>query len=101
MVSYELFARPALRKMMGFAPRAWMRAPVKAVADEAFARRPDGKVHFNRVIATLEGDGRYHVRSAGGQGSHHLTAMANASALAVLPDGGGVAAGGNVELLLL
>ena len=101
MVSYELFARPALRKMMGFAPRAWMRAPVKAVADEAFVRRPDGKVHFNRVIATLEGDGRYHVRSAGGQGSHHLTAMANASALAVLPDGGGVAVGGNVELLLL
>ncbi len=101
MVSYELFARPALRKMMGFAPRAWMRVPVKAVVDEALGRRPDGKVHFNRVIASLEGDGRYHVRSAGGQGSHHMTAMANASALAVLPDGSGVAVGGNVELLIL
>jgi molybdenum cofactor synthesis domain-containing protein len=101
MVSYELFARPALRKMMGFAPRSWMRPPVRAVADEAFVRRPDGKVHFNRVIAALEADGRYHVRSAGGQGSHHMTAMANASALAVLPDGGGVAVGGNVDLLLL
>ena len=53
------------------------------------------------MIAALEADGRYHVRSAGGQGSHHMTAMANASALAVLPDGGGVAVGGNVDLLLL
>ena len=101
MVSYELFARPALRKMMGFAPRSWVRSPVRAVVDEALYRRPDGKIHFARVAATLEADGRYHVRSAGGQGSHHLSAMANASALAVLPDGNGVAAGGSVDLLLL
>ncbi len=101
MVSFELFARPALRKMMGFAPRSWVRPAVKAVADEAFLRRPDGKVHYNRVAATLEADGRYHVRSAGGQGSHQLTAMAHAGALAVLPDGTGVSAGGVVDLLLL
>ena len=101
MVSYELFARPALRKMMGFAPRTWVRSPVRAVADEALRRRPDGKTHFARVAASLEADGRYHVRSAGGQGSHHLSAMANASALAVLVDGNGVEAGGNVDLLLL
>ena len=101
MVSFELFARPALRKMMGFAPRAWMRSPIRAVADEALSRRADGKIHFNRVVATLEADGRYHVRSAGGQGSHHLFAMAHAGALAVLPDGNGVLAGGNVDILLL
>jgi molybdopterin molybdotransferase len=71
------------------------------VADEPFLRRPDGKTHFNRVVATLEADGRYHVRSAGGQGSHQLLAMATASALAVLPDGDGVRAGGNVDVLVL
>jgi molybdopterin molybdotransferase len=101
MVSFELFCRPALRKMMGFAPRTWMRPAVKAVADEPLLRRADGKTHFNRVVATLEADGRYHVRSAGGQGSHQLLAMAGSSALAVLPDGDGVRAGGGVDVLLL
>jgi molybdenum cofactor synthesis domain-containing protein len=101
MVSFELFCRPALRKMMGFAPRTWVRSTVKAVADEPLLRRPDGKTHFNRVVSTLEADGRYHVRSAGGQGSHQLLAMAGATALAVLADGDGVRAGGNVDVLLL
>ncbi len=101
MVSFELFCRPALRKMMGFAPRTWARSPIRAVTDEPFPRRPDGKIHFARVVATLEGDGRYHVRSAGGQGSHQLLAMASASALAVIPDGEGVRAGGNVDVLVL
>ncbi len=101
MVSFELFCRPALRKVMGFAPRTWVRTPVKAVADEPLLRRPDGKTHFHRVVAALEADGRYHVRSAGGQGSHQLLAMAGATALAVLGDGDGVRAGGNVDVLLL
>jgi molybdopterin molybdotransferase len=91
MVSFELFARPALRKMMG----------VRAVADEPLRRRADGKVHFNRVVVTMGDDGRHHVRSAGGQGSHQLFAMANAQALAVLEDGHGVDAGGDVAVLLL
>ena len=101
MVSFELFARPAMRKMMGFAPRQWARPVIKAVADESFERRVDGKTHFNRVIATLEADGRYHVRSAGGQGSHHLFSMANATALAVLPNGPGIRSGASVDLLIL
>jgi len=39
--------------------------------------------------------------SAGGQGSHQLTAMAAATGLAVLPDGDGVTDGDEVEVLLL
>ncbi len=46
-------------------------------------------------------DGRAHVRATGGQGSHQLLAMATADALAVLPDGDGVDAGGEVEVLPL
>jgi molybdopterin molybdotransferase len=41
------------------------------------------------------------VRSSGGQGSHQLGAMARADALAVLPDGDGVAAGDPVEVILV
>jgi len=38
---------------------------------------------------------------SGGQGSHMLRAMARANALAMLPDGNGVRAGGSVEVMLL
>jgi molybdopterin biosynthesis enzyme len=41
------------------------------------------------------------VRSSGGQASNLLRSMALANALAVLPDGDGVGAGGDVEVLLL
>jgi molybdopterin biosynthesis enzyme len=99
MVSFELFARPALRQMMGH--RQLFRPEPPAVADEALRRRPDGKVHFVRVVATTDDEGRLHVRASGGQGSHLLRAMALANALAVLPDGEGVDAGGTVKVMLL
>jgi molybdenum cofactor synthesis domain-containing protein len=99
LVSFELFARPALRKMMGHV--ALGRPEVRAVADDGLARRPDGKIHFVRVIAAYGEDGRVHVCSAGGQASHQLRATAAANALAVVPDGDGVAPGGDVRVLLL
>ena len=97
-VSFELFARPGLRKLAGHAEL--VRPAVRAVAGEPLRRSPDGKTHFVRVAATVE-DGRYVVRSAGGQGSHQLAGLAAANALAVLPDGEGVEAQGDVEVLLL
>ncbi|MND02083.1 hypothetical protein D3C83_213340 [compost metagenome] len=74
---------------------------MQAVAPDGVRRSPDGKTHFNRVVATMADDGRWTVRSAGGQGSHQLTAMAAANALAVVPDGDGVPPGGQVWTLLL
>ena len=99
MVSFELFARPALRQMMGHAQV--FRPEVPAVADEALRRRPDGKLHLVRVVATPDEEGRLHVRPSGGQGSHLLRAMALANALALLPDGDGVHANGTVKVMLL
>ena len=98
MVSFELFARPALRRMAG---RTDLHRPVVvAAAPDGLRRSADGKTHFARVVATQEGEG-WVIRSAGGQGSHQLAAMAAANALAVLPDGDGVAPGGSVEVMLL
>ncbi len=97
-VSFELFARPGLRKLAGHTDL--VRPAIRAVAGEDLRRSPDGKVHFVRVVATVE-DGRHVVRSAGGQGSHQLAGLAAANALAVLPDGEGVEAKGDVEVLLL
>jgi molybdenum cofactor synthesis domain-containing protein len=100
MVSFELFARPALRQLMGHPePR---RPKLLAVADEALRRSPDGKLHLVRVQGRFaKEDGRLHVRSAGGQGSNLLGSMARANALALVPDGDGIEAGGDVQVLLL
>ena len=49
LVSFELFARPALRSMMGHPDLD--RPRVRAVADADLGRRPDGKIHFVRVVA--------------------------------------------------
>lgn len=99
LVSFELFARPALRHMMG--QRQLDRPTVLAVADEGLGRRPDGKLHITRVVAEAGEDGRHHVRSTGGQGSHQLLATARANALSLVPDGEGIPAGGLVRTILL
>jgi molybdopterin molybdotransferase len=97
-VSFELFARPALRKLAG---RADIEADaVRAVAASAMPRRPDGKLHLDRVRVWVD-DGRYVCERAGAQASNVLSGMAAANALALLPDGDGVAAGGEVRVLLL
>jgi molybdenum cofactor synthesis domain-containing protein len=100
MVSFELFARPGLRRLAGFADDRLHRIRWAGVADEPLERRADGKTHFLRVVARAV-DGVLHVRIAGGQGSHQLSAMARANALAVLPDGPGVAPGDRVDVILL
>ena len=98
MVSYQVVALPALRKLAGH--RSPLPRPIPAVAVEDFERRPDGKLHLLRVVAAMGPDGRIVVRSAGGQASHQLAAMAAANALALVPDGAGVVAGGEVLILL-
>jgi molybdopterin molybdotransferase len=99
LVSYELFARTALRFMAGHEhlnrPRLSARAAV------ALERRPDGRAHLVRVKAFVSSDGDLQVRPSGGQGSHQLHALATANALAVLPDGLGVSAGETVQVMLL
>jgi molybdenum cofactor synthesis domain-containing protein len=105
MVSFELFARPAIKQMAGATGDGRFRPTVTATADEPLRRRPDGKTHFVRVAATYDdgddGTGRWHARSAGGQGSHQLLGMARANALAVLPDGNGASEGDPVTVMLL
>jgi molybdopterin molybdotransferase len=101
MVSFELFARPALRQMMGVPEAQLDRPRILAIADEPLRRRPDGKTHLARVVAHWGSDGRCHVRFSGGQASNLLRSMALADALAFVADGEGVLAGGEVDVWLL
>ena len=97
-VSFELLARPALRKLAGRSDV--LAEPVVAVTVSGLPRRPDGRVHFDRVSVRYE-DGRYVCERAGFQASNVLSGMAAAAGLAVLEDGRGVEPGGEVPVLLL
>jgi molybdopterin molybdotransferase len=83
LVSFEVFVRPALRRMLG-AP-AVLRPQVTVETSEPF-RSPSGRRSFLRVVVGREPDGRVLARPAGGQGSHMLTGMAAANALLVVPE---------------
>ncbi|HJQ00819.1 MAG TPA: gephyrin-like molybdotransferase Glp [Jatrophihabitans sp.] len=100
LVSFELLARPALRRLMGHAdplPRT-----VPAIADAALDRpHGDGRTAYLRVISEFGTDGRLHVRPVLGQDSHQLAASAAATALAQVADGRRVAAGDEVPVIPL
>jgi molybdopterin molybdotransferase len=82
MVSFELFGRPAIFKMLG--RTNWQRPVVRAVADEEIANT-DARRVYARAIVTQR-DGRWHAALTGPQGSGILTSMAAANALAVVPE---------------
>ena len=100
LISYELLARPALRKMMGHTENL-MRPAIRAVLDSPLKRKQDGKIHFMRVFGEFAEDGRLHVRDSGPQGSHQLASTAMANGLAQVPDGNGLQAGEDVSVYLL
>jgi molybdopterin molybdotransferase len=98
MVSFELFVRPALLRLMGY--RKTTRPPYRAIISEDVANS-DGRVYVVRVRAWRE-DGTWHVSSTGAQGSGILRSMVGANGLAFVPGGPrGVRAGEGVEFLLL
>ena len=81
MVTFEVFARPALLKMGGHS--SIFRPLVDAVVEEEFHDRP-GRTHFVRAVVRYK-EGRYLVRSTGTQGSGVLMSMAYANSFMVLP----------------
>jgi molybdenum cofactor synthesis domain-containing protein len=98
-VSFELFARPALRRLAGRADVDGTVVVARAAAP--MPRRPgDGKVHLDRVRVRVV-DGRYECERAGAQASNVLSGMAAANGLALLPDGPGVDTGDEVRVLLV
>jgi molybdopterin biosynthesis enzyme len=63
-------------------------------------RKPDGKVHLDRVRVAYDG-GRYVAARTGVQESNVLSATAAANGLALLPDGDGVDGGDPVTVMRL
>jgi molybdopterin molybdotransferase len=83
MVTFELFVRPAIRKMMGHAQPFRRSVPVRTA--EPISLRPRLQ-HFLRGIAS-DGPQGLEARLAGPQGSGILTSMVRANALLIIPEG--------------
>jgi molybdopterin molybdotransferase len=81
MVTFELFVRPAIRKLMGHA--TFFRRSVAVRVAEPL-HYPARLTHFLRAVVTEGGDG-LEARLTGPQGSGILTSMARANALLILP----------------
>jgi molybdopterin molybdotransferase len=97
LVTFLLFARPALQALAGEPPE---RRRTVATLDEDCRRTP-ARVEAVRCRLELRPDG-WHVRPTGVQDSHILTSMLGADALALIPAGSGaVAAGEQVTIELL
>ncbi len=97
-VSFEVFVRPALRKLMGQMP--YRRTTVRGVTLDGFSS-PAGRRQFVRAAAR-SGDEGWMASTVGGHGSHLLGGLSRANALIVVPeDVTAVRAGDQVELLLL
>jgi molybdopterin molybdotransferase len=98
MVTFELFVRPALRKMRGLTEL--FRPTIQARLTEPIRHEP-GRQSYQRAFVTREDDG-YLVQSVGGQGSHQMRAMVLSNALLILPAHVAEApAGESVTVLLL
>ena len=82
MVSYEMFVRPALLKMMGHT-RIYRRVVTATLQEDL--RKRDERKHFVRVVLTESGQG-YQASTTGAQGSGILMSMSHANGLAVIDE---------------
>jgi molybdopterin molybdotransferase len=83
MVTFELFVRPAIRRMAGHSDP--FRRSLRVRLGEAVSLKPRLQ-HFLRVTLTETPDG-LEARLTGAQGSGILTSMVQADALLVIPEG--------------
>jgi molybdopterin molybdotransferase len=94
MVTFILLVRPALRALQGAAIDG---RRFSAVLDRDY-EKPAGRAHAVRCRLRAQDDG-WHAEPTGAQGSHILTSMLGADALAVVPsDVTAVRAGERVAL---
>jgi molybdopterin molybdotransferase len=83
MVTFELFARPVIRRMLGHT--RLFRRPVPVVLEEPVSIGAR-LMHFLRAITRVGHDGTLTARLTGPQGSGILTSMSQANALLIVPE---------------
>ena len=98
MVTYELFVRPAILKMMG--KKNLTKPTVEAIINDTIINE-DGRRIFARAVVEKRGN-QYFAQLTGSQGSGILTSMALANGLVIVPeDKPEVKAGDVVQVMML
>lgn len=98
LVSFEVFARPALRKMQGY--RQVQRPFVQVTLEHAVSRSPDRPEYQRAMVRFVEG--KLLARSTGVQRSSRLLSLVGANALLRIDPGeGAIPAGGTVDALMI
>jgi molybdenum cofactor synthesis domain-containing protein len=98
LVTFEVFVRPALRKLQGFARLQRPTLPVRLAYD---ARATADRTEYQRVTLTRDG-AELVAHTTGSQSSSRLMSLAGAHALVrIAPDGEGVKSGTVVEAIIL
>jgi molybdopterin molybdotransferase len=98
MINFELFARPAMLKMMGH--KNLSKPVIEAIMEEPI-KNTDGRRIFARAIVEKR-DGKYFARLTGPQGSGILTSMTLANGLVIVSeDRPGVKKGDTVPVIML
>jgi len=83
-VTFELFGRPVIRKMLGHT--RLQRPVIEVVVEDGIEERVQRR-HYVRAHVTWR-DGRFVARTTGNQGSNIMTSLLNANALVIVPEGG-------------
>ena len=83
MVTFELFVRPVIRRMLGHA--RLYRRPTPVILEEP-VQIGARLTHFLRAVVFVRDDGSLGARLTGPQGSGILTSMSRANALLVVPE---------------
>ncbi len=99
LVSFHLFAKALIKKMMGH--RVENIRTIRAKAGDDFERFPDGKLHLDRGILNVSNEGCLKVTRQAKQGSHMLRLFAESNVLICIPDGDGVVKGSSVDVIPL
>ncbi len=99
MVTFELFVRPAMRRLLGHGLPFRRTVPVRVA--EPITLGPKLR-HFLRAVVNPEGaDGALTARLTGPQGSGILTSMARANALLIVPEDRSTVPAGDILTALL
>jgi molybdopterin molybdotransferase len=98
LVSFEVFVRPALRRLLG---ATQVHRPVISALTTEELRSTPAKRSYLRVWLEVK-EGAYVVAPVSGSGSHLVAGLARANALAVIPEGvDRVPAGSPVQVAML
>ncbi len=98
LVTFEVFVRPALRRMQGFSA---VQRPALRVRLGYEARASADRTEYQRVTLVRD-DGELVAHTTGSQSSSRLMSLAGAHALVRVPAGeGGLAAGSVVDAIIL